>query len=41
MAGASAEERADPYLYWTIAEGGAAFESEMPAFKQSLSREDI
>lgn len=35
------KNRSDPYIYWTIAEGGAAFESEMPAFKQSLSREDI
>ena len=34
-------DRADPYIYWTIAEGGAQFESEMPAFKQSLSDEDI
>lgn len=34
-------ERADPYLYWTIAEGGRAFDSEMPAYKDSLSRDDI
>ena len=34
-------ERAEPYLYWTIAEGGAKFESEMPAYKQTLSKEDI
>lgn len=34
------KDRADPYIYWTIAEGGQAFESEMPAFKQSLSMED-
>ena len=29
------------YLYWTIAEGGKAFESEMPAFKRTLSKEEI
>jgi mono/diheme cytochrome c family protein len=34
-------DRADPYLYWTIAEGGQAFESEMPAFKGALSADDI
>jgi len=35
------KDKADPYIYWSIAEGGKAFESEMPAFKQSLSQEDI
>ena len=35
------KERSDPYIYWSIAEGGSAFDSEMPAFKQSLSSEDI
>ena len=35
------KDRAEPYIYWSIAEGGAAFESDMPAFKQSLSSEDI
>lgn len=35
------KERADPYLYWTIAEGGKAFDSEMPAYKQAISSEDI
>lgn len=35
------KERSEPYIYWSIAEGGAAFESEMPAFKESLSDEDI
>lgn len=34
-------DRAEPYLYWTIAEGGNRFDSEMPAFKQSMSRKDI
>jgi hypothetical protein len=37
----SPKDRSEPYIYWSIAEGGAAFDSEMPAFKQSLSREDI
>lgn len=31
----------DEYLLWSISEGGAAFESEMPAFKDRLSREEI
>ena len=34
-------DKADPFIYWSIAEGGAAFESEMPAFKHSLSQADI
>jgi mono/diheme cytochrome c family protein len=34
-------DKAEPYIYWTVAEGGQAFESEMPAFKHSLSEEDI
>jgi len=33
--------RSDPYIYWSIAEGGKAFNSEMPAFKQTLSKQDI
>jgi mono/diheme cytochrome c family protein len=33
--------RSEPYMYWTIAEGGQAFESEMPAFKGKLSRKDM
>ena len=33
--------KADPYIYWSIAEGGQAFDSEMPAFKRILSREEI
>ena len=32
--------RSDPYMAWTVAEGGAAFESEMPAFKDTLSESD-
>jgi mono/diheme cytochrome c family protein len=31
----------EPYMYWTVAEGGQAFESEMPAFKSKLSKKDI
>lgn len=35
------KNRSEPYMYWTIAEGGQAFESEMPAFKDQLSRKDM
>ena len=31
----------DEYLYWSIAEGGRPFGSEMPAFKDRLSDEQI
>jgi mono/diheme cytochrome c family protein len=31
----------DEYLLWCIADGGAQFETKMPAFKDKLSREDI
>jgi hypothetical protein len=31
----------DPYLLWSVSEGGAQFGSEMPAFKSKLSREEI
>jgi mono/diheme cytochrome c family protein len=31
----------DPFLYWTVAEGGAQFGTAMPAFKDALSSEDI
>ena len=34
-------DRAQPYMYWTIAEGGRTFESEMPAYRDKLSRKDI
>lgn len=34
-------DKADPYIYWSIAEGGQAFDSEMPAYKHNLSVEDI
>jgi mono/diheme cytochrome c family protein len=31
----------DEYLLWSIAEGGKQFDTEMPAFKDTLAREDI
>jgi len=31
----------DEYLMWSIAEGGKAFGTDMPAFKDELSQEDI
>ena len=33
--------RSEPYMYWTIAEGGRQFESDMPAFKDRLSKKDM
>ena len=33
--------RAEPYIYWSIAEGGRAFGSEMPAYQGRLSRDEI
>jgi mono/diheme cytochrome c family protein len=33
--------RSEPYMYWAVAEGGQAFESEMPAFKDKLRKKDI
>lgn len=35
------ERRAEPYIFWSISEGGRSFGSEMPAFKRALAREDI
>ena len=35
------KKRADPYLFWTISDGGEQFESNMPAFKGRLSKNDI
>jgi mono/diheme cytochrome c family protein len=32
--------RWDPYMYWTIAEGGAPFGTGMPSFKGRLSKDD-
>lgn len=31
----------DPFMYWTVAEGGASFGTAMPAFKDALSSGDI
>ncbi|PWB84320.1 MAG: hypothetical protein C3F11_02015 [Methylocystaceae bacterium] len=31
----------DPFMYWTVAEGGAEFGSAMPAFKDALPKDDI
>jgi mono/diheme cytochrome c family protein len=31
----------DKYLLWSIAEGGKQFDTEMPAFKDTLKREDL
>ncbi|MDH3663203.1 MAG: cytochrome c [Alphaproteobacteria bacterium] len=33
--------RVDEYLIWSIAEGGEAFASDMPAFKDALDTEEI
>lgn len=33
--------RWDGYIYWTVAEGGSAFGTAMPAFKAALSSNDI
>jgi mono/diheme cytochrome c family protein len=33
--------RWDPFMYWTIAQGGQAFGTEMPAFEVTLPRNDI
>ncbi len=31
----------DEYLLWTVSDGGAQFQSQMPAFKDNIPREDI
>lgn len=31
----------DAYLYWTVAEGGVPIQSGMPAFKQTLTSDEI
>jgi len=31
----------DPFMYWTIVEGGAQFKTEMPAYKGKLSEHEI
>ena len=35
------KNKSDPYIFWSVAEGGHPFESDMPAFKQTLSKRDI
>ena len=35
------KNRSQTYMYWSIAEGGRQFASDMPAFKGKLSRNDI
>lgn len=35
------KNRAQPYMYWTISEGGRQFESDMPVFKDKLAKKDI
>jgi mono/diheme cytochrome c family protein len=31
----------DPYLLWTISDGGGTFGTKMPAFKDVLSKQQI
>ena len=31
----------DPFMYWSLAEGGAPFGTEMRAYKDALSKDDI
>lgn len=31
----------DPYMFWTVSEGGEQFKTAMPAFKDTLSQDDI
>ncbi len=33
--------RWDPFLFWTVAEGGGPFGTAMPAFKDQLTRNEI
>jgi mono/diheme cytochrome c family protein len=35
------EKQWDEFMYWTIAEGGAALGTSMPPYRQILSRDDI
>lgn len=35
------KDRSQAYIYWSIAEGGRQFDSEMPAYKGALPKEDI
>jgi mono/diheme cytochrome c family protein len=34
-------EQRDPYIYWTIAEGGVAFGTAMPGFRHTLTGDQI
>jgi mono/diheme cytochrome c family protein len=35
------KSKSESYMYWSIAEGGRQFDSDMPAFKSTLSKKDI
>lgn len=35
------KKRSEPYIYWSVAEGGRQFESDMPAFKDRLPKKDM
>lgn len=35
------KQRSRAYMYWAIAEGGSQFESDMPAYKNYLSEQEI
>lgn len=37
----SPSDKAQPYMYWSIAEGGQPVGSDMPAFKQHMEDKDI
>jgi mono/diheme cytochrome c family protein len=41
LAFSDADGAMDAFTYWTIAEGGAQFGTAMPAFKATLSKDDI
>lgn len=38
---AAPKPNAQPFAYWAIAEGGGEFQSDMPAFKDHLTNNDI
>ena len=35
------KSKSESYMYWSIAEGGRQFDSDMPAFKSTLPKKDI
>jgi len=35
------KNRTEPYMSWSIAEGGRQFDSDMPAFKGKLAKKDM